>query len=76
MAVVRPEERTAALGITGLVGLLGWAVAPLLAGAAMDRVSLATSLVAGAALNIGYDLAPYVSLRALRPPEETEATPS
>ena len=35
MAVVRPEERTFASGVTHLVRLAGWAVAPAFAGLLM-----------------------------------------
>ena len=41
MAVVRPEERTVASGVTHLVRLAGWAVAPAIAGLLMTRASLA-----------------------------------
>ena len=42
MAVVRPEERTVASGVTNLVRMGGWAVAPAFAGLFMARVSLAS----------------------------------
>ena len=45
MAVVRPEERTVASGITNLVRLAGWAAAPAIGGALMEGVSLAVPLV-------------------------------
>jgi predicted MFS family arabinose efflux permease len=70
MAVVAPEERAAAAGVTHLVRLAAWAVGPLLAGWAMSGVSLAAPLVAGAALKIAYDLLLYARFRGLRPPEE------
>jgi MFS family permease len=70
MAVVAPHERTAAAGVTNLVRLATWAVGPLLAGALMQRVGLATPLLVGAALKIVYDLLLYASFRARKPPEE------
>jgi MFS family permease len=70
MAVVRPEERTWASGVTSLVRLGGWAVAPFAAGFLMQGLSLATPLVIGAGLKIGYDLLLWRSFRGLKPPEE------
>jgi predicted MFS family arabinose efflux permease len=70
MAVVRPEERTVASGVTNLVRLAGWAVAPAIGGALMEGVSLAVPLLVGAALKIAYDLALWLSFRRLAPSEE------
>ncbi len=70
MAVVRPEERTTASGVTGLVRLAGWAVGPPLAGAAMQGVSLLAPLVTGAAMKIAYDALLWAAFRRLKPPEE------
>jgi MFS family permease len=71
MAVVRPEERTWASGITGLVRMGGWAAAPFAAGFLMQGLSLATPLLIGAGMKIGYDLLLWKSFRDLTPPEET-----
>ncbi len=73
MAVVQPHERTYASGITSLVRLGGWAVGPVLAGALMQGVALATALLAGAAMKIGDDLLLYRAFRALKPPQERSA---
>jgi MFS family permease len=73
MAVVRPGERTWASGITGLVRMGGWAVAPFAAGFLMQGVALATPLLIGAGMKIGYDLLLWRSFRELRPPEERGA---
>jgi MFS family permease len=70
MAVVRPEERTTASGVTNLVRLAMWALGPSLGGWAMQAVGLAAPLVAGAGIKIVYDLLLFVSFRRLRPPEE------
>jgi MFS family permease len=70
MAMVRPEERTFASGVTHLVRLGGWAVGPSFAGLVMQTLALGAPLVAGAAMKIGYDLMLYFSFRSLRPPEE------
>ena len=70
MALVRPEERTTAAGVTQLVRTGAWAVAPAFAGTLMQTVSIATPLVAGAALKIVYDLLLWAAFRRVRPPEE------
>jgi MFS family permease len=70
MAVVRPDERTFASGVTNVTRNVAWAVGPSVAGAIMQHVALAGPLVIGGALKIGYDLLLYRSFRHLRPPEE------
>jgi len=70
VAVVAPSERAAAAGATNLVRTAGWAVAPALAGAAMQGVALWAPLAAGAVLKIGYDLLLYRAFRRIKPPEE------
>lgn len=70
MAVVLPEERTMASGVTHLVRMGGWAVAPLLAGPLMQGLALATPLLVGAGLKIVYDIALYRAFRHIKPPEE------
>ncbi len=74
MAVVRPEERTVASGVTSLVRMGAWAVAPSFAGLFMQGVSLATPLVVGAAMKITYDLLLWRAFRHVRPPEERAPT--
>ncbi len=71
MATVRPEERTFASGVTHLVRLGAWAVAPAFAGLLMRGTSLALPLYAGAAMKIAYDVLLYASFRRLKPPEES-----
>jgi len=73
MAVVQPEERTFASGITHLVRLGGWAVAPAFAGLLMAGPSIATPIYVGAAMKIFYDLALWRAFRAVKPPEEASA---
>lgn len=71
MAVVRPEERTVASGVTHLVRVGAWAVAPSFAGALMQGVSLGIPIMIGAGMKIAYDLLLYTAFRKARPPEET-----
>ena len=70
MAVVRPEERTVASGVTHLVRVGAWAVAPSFAGALMQGVSLGIPIMIGAGMKIAYDLLLYGAFRKVRPPEE------
>jgi len=70
LAVVRPEERTFATGITNLVRLAAWAVAPVVAGWLTVGDSYVVPLVAGAAIKIAYDVLLYRAFREVRPPEE------
>lgn len=70
MAVVRPQERTVASGVTHLVRLGAWAAAPVFAGIFMERVSLITPLVIAAGMKITYDLLLYSAFRPVPPPEE------
>ena len=71
MAVVRPEERSAAAGITGVARTIGASPAPWLAGLMFANPSLVSVpfYVAGA-LKIVYDLILYRQFVNLPPPEE------
>lgn len=70
MALVRPEERSVASGVTHLVRVAAWAIAPAFAGLLMEDVSLMIPLVIGAGMKIGYDLLLWKAFRHVRPPEE------
>ena len=70
MAVVRPDERTLASGVTHLVRVGAWAVAPGLAGWFMGGVSLVTPLIIGSGMKIVYDVLLYAAFVRVRPPEE------
>lgn len=71
MAIVAPDERSAAAGVTGIARSLGVAAAPLIAGPMFATAALASApfLISGG-LKIVYDLLLYRSFRRLRPPEE------
>jgi MFS family permease len=73
MAVVRPEERTFASGVTHLVRLGGWAAGPAFAGTLMQLVAIGSPLLAGATMKIAYDLLLWRAFRHLKPPEERGA---
>ena len=70
MAIVQPEDRTFASGVTNLVRLGGWALAPGFAGLLMQGTALGAPLVVGAAMKIAYDLLLYAAFRKRPPPEE------
>ncbi len=70
LAVVRPEERAFASGMTILTRNVAYAVAPAGAGLAMSGLALASPLFLGAGTKIVYDLLLYFSFRRIRPPEE------
>jgi MFS family permease len=71
MAVVSPEERSAAAGITGVARTTGAAISPLFVGFLFARPSLigAPFYIAGT-MKIIYDLLLYKQFVGLRPPEE------
>jgi MFS family permease len=72
MAVVSPEERSAAAGITGIARTTGAAISPLFVGFLFARPALINLpfFIAGM-LKITYDLLLYKEFVAVRPPEET-----
>jgi predicted MFS family arabinose efflux permease len=70
MAIVRPEDRTFASGVTNLVRLGGWAVAPAFAGALMQGASLGAPIFVGAGMKILYDVLLFVAFKERPPPEE------
>ncbi len=75
MAVVDPDERSAAAGVTGVARTIGAALAPVFTGPLLANPALmgAPFFIAGA-LKIGYDLALFRSFRALKPQEESRET--
>jgi predicted MFS family arabinose efflux permease len=70
LAVVQPEERAFASGMTTLTRNIAYAAAPVGAGLAMSGVALASPLFLGAGTKIAYDLLLYFSFRRVKPPEE------
>ncbi len=72
MAIVRPEERSAAAGVTGVARTTGAAIAPLFAGMLFAHPMLINLpfLIAGT-LKIGYDVLLYRAFVRVPPPEES-----
>ena len=75
MAVVAPDERAAASGITGVARTTGAAISPLFAGLLFSHPSLINLpfYIAGV-LKITYDLLLYRAFRSLKPSEEVVRT--
>lgn len=71
MAVVRPEERSAAAGVTGVARTLGASIAPWFVGLMFARPGLISApFFTAGALKIVYDLLLYRAFVSVRPPEE------
>ncbi len=74
MAVVAPDERSAASGVTSIARSVGAALSPTLTGiflASTALLSLPFFLAGG--LKILYDLSLFASFRAVKPPEEQKS---
>lgn len=72
MAVVDPDERSAAAGVTGVARSLGVAASPIVAGPLyLGAAFTGLPFVIAGSLKIVYDLLLYRRFRAIRPPEES-----
>jgi MFS family permease len=72
MAVVAPDERSAASGVTTIARSVGAAISPSLTGIFLSvPFLLSAPFFLSGGLKIFYDLLLYRSFHALRPPEET-----
>jgi MFS family permease len=74
MAVVAPDERTAAAGITNVARTAASAVGPVLSGAAVGLGALGLPFFLAGGLKIAYDGLIYSTFRDVRPPEERSRT--
>jgi MFS family permease len=73
MAVVSPDERSAAAGITGIARTTGASLSPVIAGPLLGHAALLSfPFFLSGGLKILYDLLLYRSFRAIKPPEETD----
>lgn len=71
MAVVRPEERSAAAGITGVARTLGAAISPLLTGLMFAHPAmLSVPFFLAGGVKMTYDLVLYRLFTETKPPEE------
>ncbi|MFT3916201.1 MAG: MFS transporter [Anaeromyxobacteraceae bacterium] len=74
MAVVAPDERSSAAGVTGIARTVGAALSPLAAGPLYAVPALAfLPFVLSGALKVGYDVALWRSFRAHGAEEDAEA---
>ena len=69
-AVVRPNERTFASGVTNLTRNVSWAISASVAGVFMQKIAFAFPLLLGGTLKILYDLLLWRAFRHVTPPEE------
>jgi MFS family permease len=71
MAVVDPDERSAAAGVTGIARTTGQAISPLIAAPIVASAAFAgAGFVIAGALKIVYDLSLWALFRARPAPEE------
>ena len=72
MAVVQPDERSAAAGVTGIARTVGASISPSVSSVLVASASTAAIpfFLAGG-LKIVYDLLVYRDFRSVRPPEES-----
>ncbi len=74
MAVVAPDERSAASGVTAIARSVGASVSPALTGLLFSiPVLFSAPFFLSGGLKIIYDLLLYREFRAVKPPEETQA---
>lgn len=70
MAIVAPDERSAAAGVTAFARTAGTALAPSITGTLLGAAFLNAPFFLAGSIKIAYDLALYASFRNLKPPEE------
>jgi MFS family permease len=70
MAVVPPEERAAAATVTNVPRSLAAGLAPLLAGALLEKTNFGWPLVIAGALKAAYDIVLLLQFRSFTPREE------
>jgi MFS family permease len=71
MAVVAPDERSAASGITNVARTIGVSLSPVFTGIFLSNPAfLGVPFVISGGLKIVYDLALYFNFRSVKPPEE------
>ena len=71
MAVVAPDERSAAAGITGIARTTGASLSPVVTGPLLaDAALMNLPFFLSGGLKIIYDLLLYRSFKAIKPPEE------
>ncbi len=72
VAIVRPEERVAASGLTSISRNTAQAISPSITGYILQFLSLSAPFFVAGGLKIAYDIALYLSFRKLKAPEEMD----
>lgn len=72
VAIVRPEERVAASGLTSIARNTAQAVSPSITGYILQFLSLSVPFFIAGGLKIAYDIALYLNFRKLKTSEEME----
>jgi len=71
MAVVEPDERSSAAGVTGIARTIGASLSPVFIGPMLANPALLSlPFIISGALKIVYDLVLYRSFQTVKPPEE------
>jgi predicted MFS family arabinose efflux permease len=70
-ALVNPDERPLASGITNLARNVFWAIGSGVAGVMMQALTFSAPLLVGGGVKVIYDVLLYGSFRRLKPPEES-----
>lgn len=73
MAIVAPDERSAAAGMTTFARTAGSALAPSITGALLNASFLSAPFFIAGSLKIVYDISLYFRFRHRKPPEEQES---
>ncbi len=72
VAIVRPEERVAASGLTSISRNTAQAISPSITGYILQFLSLSAPFFVAGGLKIAYDIALYLNFRKLKAPEEKD----
>jgi MFS family permease len=76
VAIVAPDERSAAAGVTGIARSVGASLSPVLCGSILSRPALlGLPFFLAGGLKIVYDLLLYRGFKRLVPPEESRPAP-
>jgi MFS family permease len=73
MAVVQPDERSSASGITGIARTIGASVAPVLSTTMLANPLVGLPFIASGIIKLIYDFSLYRSFKSIKPPEERQA---
>ena len=70
MAIVKPHERTAAVGITNVPRSVAQGVSPIISGYFIGTLQYSLPFFLSGSLKIFYDISIFLSFRKIKPPEE------